>query len=73
MKNEKGKVNQSETKTKKTGPGSNPENKFKKGVKPATAASLDNIIHSAVQKVKPKTGDGLADEGTIVNYDEERL
>ena len=57
--------------TKKTGQGSNPENKFKKG-KPATAAALDNIITSAVDKVKPQAGKGFTDEGTVPGYEEER-
>jgi len=43
---------------KKTGSGSNPVNKFKK-VKPASAAELDNIITSAVEKVKPHSSEGF--------------
>ena len=59
-------------KPKKSGPGSDPENKFKKGSKGATAESVDNIITPATGKVKPRSGSGLADEGTAVSYDEER-
>ncbi len=58
-------------KVKKTGPGSNPENKFKKG-KPATAAELDNIITGAVEKVKPRSSEGFAKKGTVPGYEEER-
>ena len=59
------------TKGKKTGPGSDPVNKFKKG-KPATAAAIDNIITGAVEKVKSRPGSGFANEGTVPIYDEER-
>lgn len=54
---------------KKTGRGSNPENKFKKG-KRATAAALDKIITGAVEKVKPHSGEGLANKGTVPGYEE---
>ena len=57
------------SKDKKSGPGSNPENKFKKG---STVASVDNIIGSAVGKTIARTGSGLANEGTSVSYEEER-
>ena len=57
---------------KKSGAGSNPENKFKKGSKGATLASVANIITSAVGSAKAKSGRGLADEGTDVDYTEER-
>ena len=57
------------TKEKKTGPGSNPENKFKKT---STAASIDNAITSAVGKTRARTGSGLANDGTSVSYEEER-
>ncbi len=56
---------------KKTGPGSNPVNKFKKG-KPATADALDNIITSAVNNVKAQAGKGFTDEGTVPGYEDER-
>jgi|GEM_PF-1358545 len=59
------------SKVKKTGPGSNPENKFKKG-KTTTAATLDNIITGAVENVKPRSGSGFANEGTVPIYEEER-
>jgi len=55
---------------KKTGPGSNPENKFKKG-KSASAAELDNIITSAVEKVKPHSSEGFAKKGTVPGYEDE--
>ena len=57
------------SKGKKSGPGSNPENKFKKG---ATGASPENVINSAVEDVKAKSGRGLANEGTDLDYNEER-
>jgi hypothetical protein len=57
-------------KGKKTGPGSNPENKFKKG-KGTTAAELDNIITSAVGNVKPHSSEGFAKKGTVPGYEEE--
>lgn len=60
------------SKEKKSGPGSDPENKFKKGSKGATAESVDNIITPATGNVKARSGSGLADEGTAVSYDEER-
>lgn len=69
MKNEK---NLPVSKEKKSGRGSDPENKFKKSTKGATAASVDNIITSATGNVKARSGSGLADEGTEVSYDEER-
>jgi len=55
---------------KKTGPGSDPVNKFKKE-KTTTAAAIDNIITGAVENVKSRPGRGLADEVTVVFYDEE--
>jgi len=58
-------------KVKKTGPGSNPENKFKKG-KPSTADELDNIITGAVEKVKPQSREGFAKKGTVPDYEAER-
>ena len=57
------------TKEKKTGLGSNPENKFKKT---STPASVDNVITSVVGKTIARTGSGLANEGTSVSYEEER-
>ncbi len=59
------------SKGKKTGPGSDPINKFKKG-KTTTAAAIDDIITGAVENVKPRSGNGLTNEGTVVFYDEER-
>jgi len=59
------------SKVKKRDPGSNPENKFKKG-KSTTAAALDNIITGAVEKVKARSGKGFSDEGTVPVYEEER-
>ena len=54
---------------KKSVRGSNPKNKFKKGT---TDASSGKIITSAVGNVKAKSGRGLANEGTNVDYNEER-
>jgi len=55
---------------KKSSPGSDPENKFKKGK--TTAASINNIITSATGKTMARTGSGLANEGTAASYEEER-
>ncbi len=60
-----------ESNVKKTGPGSNPKNKFKKG-QHTTVAEINNIISSVVENVKPRTGSGFADEGTVPIYEEER-
>jgi hypothetical protein len=53
----------------KTGPGSNPVNKFKKG---STGIKDTGIISSAVESVKAKSGKTLANEGPNVDYTEER-
>ncbi len=58
-------------KAKKAGPGSDPVNKFKKG-QHTTAAEIDNIIAGAAENVKPRSGSGFADEGTVPIYNEER-
>ena len=50
-----------------TGPGSDPVNKFKKG---STGIKNTDIIRSAVDNVKAKSGSGLANEGTNVDYNE---
>lgn len=68
MKNEKKII--PETKIKKSGPGSDPENKFKKGK--TTAGSISNIITGSTGKTIARTGSGLANEGTAVSYEEER-
>lgn len=68
MKNDKNLPN---SKKNKSGPGSDPINKFKKG-KTTTVAAIDNIITGAVESVKAKSGRGLANEGTNVDYNEER-
>ena len=52
--------------------GTNPKNKFVKGSTGATVASLNNIISSAVDSVKAKSGRGLANEGTDLDYTGER-
>ena len=65
MKNEK--VINTESK-KKSLPGSNPVNKFKKNKSGVSTKS----IASAVKQTKATAGRGLANEGTIVSYDEER-
>lgn len=58
-------------KDKKTGAGSNPVNKFKKG-QHTTVAAIDNIITGAVENVKSRPGSGFANEGTVPIYEEER-
>ena len=58
------------SKEKKSGAGSNPENKFKKGSKGITLASFNNIVTGAVESVKAKSGRGLDNEGTNVDYNE---
>ncbi len=50
----------------KSGPGSDPVNKFKKD-QTTTAAAIDNIITGAVESVKAKSGTGLSNEGTNVD------
>lgn len=57
------------SKGKKDVPGSNPENKFNKS---KTEGSVSNVITGAVGNVKAKSGRGLANEGTNVDYNEER-
>jgi len=59
---------------KKGMPKSNPaENNPKKKQKGAsTFNSLNSVITSAVGNVKAASGGGLANEGTQVNYEEER-
>lgn len=54
----------------KSGPGSDPVNKFKKGSKGITLATLNNITTSAVENVEAKSGKGLANEGTNIDYSE---
>ena len=54
----------------KSGPGSDPINKFKKGSKGITLASLNNITTGAVENVEAKSGGGLADKGTNIDYSE---
>lgn len=56
----------------KSVPGSDPINKFKKDSKGATVAAVNNIITGAVESVKAKSGRGLPNEGTNVDYNEER-
>lgn len=56
------------TKKVKSGPGSDPVNKFKKGSKGITLASLENITTGAVENVEAKSGGGLADKGTNIDY-----
>ncbi len=58
-------------KGKKTGPGSDPVNKFKKG-QHTTAAALDNIITGAVENVRARSSEGFDNKGTVPDYDEER-
>ena len=54
----------------KSGPGSDPINKFKKGSKGITLASFNNIVTGAVESVKAKSGSGLDNQGTNVDYNE---
>lgn len=54
---------------KESGIQSNPKNKFKTN---KTSAPDNDIITSAVGKVKARSGNGLANEGTAVSYEEER-
>lgn len=68
----KEKINQPVSKVKKSGAGSDPENKFKKGQKKSTFNSLENVINSAATTTMARTGSGLANEGTAVSYEEER-
>ena len=68
----KEKTNLPVAKEKKSGAGSDPENKFKKGQKKSTINSLENVINSAVTNTVARTGSGLANEGTAVSYEEER-
>lgn len=68
----KEKINQPVAKEKKTGAGSDPENKFKEGQKKSTFNSLENVINSAVTTTMARTGSGLANEGTVASYEEER-
>jgi len=58
------------SKEKKSGAGSNPENKFKKGSKGITLTSFNNIAAGAVESVKAKSGRGLDNDGTNVDYNE---
>lgn len=55
------------------------ENEKKEDENKVTPSSVDdknksaaNGTPSATDRVKPRAGDGLANEGTIVSYDEER-
>ncbi len=68
---EKEQENIPEENTVKTGPNSNPVNKFKEGSN-TSAAALDNIISSPVANVKAKSGSGFANEGTVADYEEEK-
>ncbi|MFZ1800333.1 MAG: hypothetical protein WAU24_10765 [Chitinophagaceae bacterium] len=58
------------SKEKKGEAGSNPENKFKKGSKGISLASFNNIVTGAVESVKAKSGRGLDNDGTNVDYNE---
>lgn len=65
MKNEK--VIKTENK-KKSVPGSDPVNKFKKSKSGVSA----NSVTSVIKQTKATAGRGLANEGTVASYDEER-
>lgn len=56
----------------KSVPGSITVNKFKKGSKGITLASFNSIVTGAVESVKAKSGAGLVDEGTNVDYNEKQ-
>ncbi len=66
----KEKVTIPESKEKKTEPGSDPVNKFKKGQHTSVAA-LDNIITGAVENVKARSGKGFDHIGTVPVYGDE--
>jgi hypothetical protein len=66
MKNDKVVINKS--KGKKSGTGSNPENKFKKGKSGVTGT---NSITSALDQTRARSGRGFDSTGTVVSYDEE--
>ena len=51
----------------KTGPGSDPVNTFKEG---STGIKNTDIISSAVDNARAKSGSGLANDGTNVDYNE---
>lgn len=68
----KEKTNQPVAKEKESGAGSDPENKFKEGQKKSTFNSLENVINSAVTTTMARTVSGLANEGTVASYEEER-
>lgn len=40
--------------------------------KKSKSGVISNIVTTAMEKAKPKSGKGLTNEGTIVSYDEER-
>ncbi len=57
----------------------NKENEKKDKSNKVTPSSVDSkneaVVHgtpSATDRIKPRAGSGLANEGTIVSYDEER-
>ena len=54
----------------KSSPGSAPLNKFKKGSKGITLDAFNNIVTGAVGSVKAKSGRGLSNEGTNVDYND---
>ena len=56
------------SKVKKSGAGSNPENKFKKGKSGVTGT---NSITSALDQTRARSGRGFDDTGTVVSYDQE--
>ncbi len=57
------------TTEKASGPGSNPENKFKKS---KGGEKGTNSITSALDKTRARSGRGFDDTGTVVSYDQER-
>ncbi len=54
----------------KSSPVSDRVNKFKKGSKGITLNAFNNIVTGAVESVKAKSGRGLSNEGTNVDYND---
>lgn len=67
----KDKNNPASTGRPRSGPGSDPENKFRKD-DVTSVASLNNIITSATSKVKSRTDHGNYHGGIHVEHDEDR-
>ncbi len=70
MKDEQKKITPEPEVEKKTGPGSDPVNQFKKGAT-TSAAAIDNIITSAVGSAKHQSSEGFSSKGTVPDYEDE--